>query len=558
LPAYHKLMVIGLDGGTWKVFDPLMAKGYMPFLAQLKKRSSYGILHSTIPPFTIPAWSTFVTGQNPGNHGIYSFFQHHPDDYNIDNVGEFVNSNLIGPVNLWTLLGNRGRKLIIVNVPLTYPPHKVNGVMITGMLTPPHSENFTYPAALKDQLGEYRIDLDNLRGKNGFRTHDRVDRIALISELIELMEIRKRTCLKLLDKYPYDFFMVVFTTTDRLLHYFTDLVFEDESLLSEKYSENELSELRKKLQVYLRTLDNSIKELVKRAGDSANVFVMSDHGFGRSPSRLFNVNCWLKQQHLLSEKSNGKDAFNPLTWIIRLSRSHFIRRITPGFLEKRIKSTMRGRFEELIDWSRTKAYYEPMYMNIGGITINEVGKKHHGIVAFGEKEALIRHITEELLRIEEEPGGAKVIEKVMRREELYEGESAEAFPDLILFARTAYACSNSLVETEVLRDHPQPNRPGDHRTEGMYLALGPDIRTDVRGESQKIVDLAPTFLYLQDVPLIDKFDGKVMSDLINGELLQQRRPVVESLASQPDTDGFAFNDEDDKELRERLKNLGYL
>ena len=149
---FNKLMVIGLDGGTWDAFDRFIELGYMPNLARLKERSANGVLNSTILPFTMPAWTTFFTGRNPGSHGIMSFWQQEPEGYNLDNVGEFVNSTILGPANLWSLMSRKGRKLIVINVPLTYPPQPINGVMVTGMLTPPDAENMTYPPELKHEL----------------------------------------------------------------------------------------------------------------------------------------------------------------------------------------------------------------------------------------------------------------------------------------------------------------------------------------------------------------------------------------------------------------------
>jgi len=517
LPSYHKLLVIGLDGGTWDAFDPLIDRGYLPFLADLKKHSSYGTLCSTVPPFTMPAWSTFVTGRNPGNHGVFSFFQHSLEGYNLDNVGEFVNSRVLGPANLWNLLSSNHRKLIAINVPLTYPPQKVNGIMITGMLTPPDSENYTYPDNLKDQLDDYQIDLDNIRGKDRIQVDEDMDRNAMLSRLIDLVRIRRKTCLKLFTTNPYDFAMVVFTSTDRLFHYFWDLVTDDRDLLSEKYSKNEIIELRKKLNTYLLTLDNAIKDLAETAGRDTNIILMSDHGFGSSPSCLFNVNCWLKQQNLLFERSGGQDTLNPLSWIIRLGKSRFIRSITPELLEKKFKSAIRD-----------------------------------------QKELLLKEITEELLNIEDKAHGRKIVQKVMQREQLFRGKKASVFPDLVFFAQSEYSCSNSLVETEVVRDNPQPQRPGDHRVEGMYLVNGPNFKNDIKDLSINIADLAPTILFLLDIPLLDNFDGQIMKDLIDDNLISSRRPVMKPFDVRESAQGFLFDEKEDEALRERLKNLGYL
>jgi predicted AlkP superfamily phosphohydrolase/phosphomutase len=557
LSDFHKLTVIGLDGGTWDALDRFIGRGYMPFLAELKERSSYGILNSTILPFTMPAWTTFFTGRTPGNHGIMSFWRHAPDGYNLDNVGEFVNATILGPANLWNLLSNAGRKLIVIDVPLTYPPQPINGVMITGLLTPPGAENMTYPPELKDELDDYRIDLD-IRTGDRFSPDSTMDPMTMLPDLIDLVVRRKVNALNLMKKYPHDFFMIVFTSTDRLCHFFWDLITDNDQMLSSKYSASDIAGLRDQLISYCKTLDDAIRDLVAAAGQDSNVVMMSDHGFGSSPSRLFNVNCWLRQQSLLVEKTNGQDMLNPLSWIIRFGKSKWIRSITPSSIQAKFKSKVKGNFEELIDWHRTTAYYEPLYMNIGGISINAEGIKREGIVPPNQIESTLSAITAQLLSIRDNDLGQNVIERVARREELFPGKNSQAFPDLIFFARPEYHCSNSLVEMQVVREHSTSGRPGDHRREGIFLASGPDFRAAIKNGIYDIVDIAPTFLYLLDVPLLDTFDGRIIESVLSDSLLSQRTPKVESYQDSEYDQKHSFDEAEDKALRERLKNLGYL
>ena len=68
-----KLIVLGLDGGTWNVIKPLIKQGKLPTIAKLMENGTYGDLESSTPYYTFPAWKCYSTGKNPGKLGVYSF-----------------------------------------------------------------------------------------------------------------------------------------------------------------------------------------------------------------------------------------------------------------------------------------------------------------------------------------------------------------------------------------------------------------------------------------------------------------------------------------------------
>ncbi|MEM8861175.1 MAG: alkaline phosphatase family protein, partial [Chloroflexota bacterium] len=145
-----QIAVIGLDGADWRLLQPWLDADHLPTLKKLIDQGSSGDLVSTIRPESSVAWSTFATGVNPGKHGIYGFMSQ------TDQVGKFqvANGNLIQANRFWDILGHEGKHIGLVNIPFTYPPRPVNGFMMTGMLTPNESVEFTYPAELKTELLE--------------------------------------------------------------------------------------------------------------------------------------------------------------------------------------------------------------------------------------------------------------------------------------------------------------------------------------------------------------------------------------------------------------------
>ena len=143
----RKIFIIGIDGGTWTVLTPTIEQGYMPFLKSLVETGASGILESTLPAITPAAWGSFQTGCNPGQNGAFDFAywdrKQKKDCY--------VSSNTL-QTTIWETAGKAGKRVGLVNVPMTYPPKKINGCMVTGILTPSLKSNFTYPAELKKQL----------------------------------------------------------------------------------------------------------------------------------------------------------------------------------------------------------------------------------------------------------------------------------------------------------------------------------------------------------------------------------------------------------------------
>ncbi|MCA9979030.1 MAG: alkaline phosphatase family protein, partial [Anaerolineales bacterium] len=284
-----KVLAIGLDGGTYDLLLPLVEQGIMPHMAKFLQQGSWGRLESTIPPFTGTAWSTFATGLNPGQHGILSFQKHDRFNY-YEQIVDFVDANqLHNP--FWHTLGEAGKRVVIVNVPVTYPPRPVNGMMITGMMTPKNASQFTYPRELAEQLGEYQIDVDFIHDEAGFRIYGLPPKEVMLSEIHHVTKTRTQACLRLLQTETWDFFTVVYTGTDRLSHFFWD----DLVKLLAQPTEHGRSPLQDGLITYFRDLDEGIGKLIAAAGPDAHILFMSDHGFGPSPTKRFYINVWLEQ-----------------------------------------------------------------------------------------------------------------------------------------------------------------------------------------------------------------------------------------------------------------------
>ena len=184
MKSSKKVMVIGLDGATFDLIKPWAEEGKLPTFKKLMDEGIHGNLKSTIPYATIPAWPSFATGCNPGKHSFYDFFKEKDNGYEV--TVEMLPSRAVKQPTLWKILSHHNKKVAVINVPSTYPPTKVNGYMITGMLTPPKAK-YTYPpefeAELEKKIGKYNVFFSSLSAKN-------TD--VLVSDLEETLEQRIR------------------------------------------------------------------------------------------------------------------------------------------------------------------------------------------------------------------------------------------------------------------------------------------------------------------------------------------------------------------------------
>ena len=202
----NKILIVGLDGATFRIIKPLVSEGKLPTFSNLMKNGVHGTLRSTIPPITAPAWTSFTTGKNPGKHGLFHFttFKKNSYDYSL------VNSTLIKSKTMFRLASEAGKRVISINVPITYPPEELNGIVVSGMLSP-RNATFTHPASLSQKLRHDGYIIDML-GQSFLEPKERF-------ELAKKMTAKRlEVSHRILSENNWELAMVVFVGTDRLQH----------------------------------------------------------------------------------------------------------------------------------------------------------------------------------------------------------------------------------------------------------------------------------------------------------------------------------------------------
>jgi predicted AlkP superfamily phosphohydrolase/phosphomutase len=213
--GHPQLVIIGLDSATWDLMEPWIAQGQLPNLAKLVSDGVRGQLESAIPPLTPPAWTSFMTGKNPGKHGIFYFLEPQPGTYAM----RYANAASRRSRTFFGLLSDAGIKVGTVNIPFTYPPEPLNGFQVSGMDTPSEKSAFIFPPELRQELesavGKVLFDITHL----GFMsTDDRREQV--LGEMEKVDEQWAKIGLYLLEKHPAEVMMFTFMSIDTVQHHF--------------------------------------------------------------------------------------------------------------------------------------------------------------------------------------------------------------------------------------------------------------------------------------------------------------------------------------------------
>ena len=362
-----KLLIIGIDGATFDLVLPWVEAGHLPNLGRLIGHGVHGDLASTLPPVTSPAWPTFMTGCNPGKHGVFDFIQPTGSDFSL------VNATKIKQPTIWQRLSAAGYRVGVLNVPVTYPPQPVNGFMISGILSPKGGQ-ICYPADLIDrhkaELGDYRI-APNIQFKSGIEEE-------YIEDIRELIQSHGDWALRLMEDEPVDVMMVHFIALDIMMHALW-------RFMDHAHPRYQPSPYEHAIRDAYKLVDDYIGRMLALIPDETIVMVMSDHGFGPL-QKIVNLNIYLYERGFLKLSDDA---------MTRIKVAAFRRGITPAGVyrvvervglqnlatrvSKETRNQVVGRFLsfENVDWSRTVAY---SMGHVGQIYLNVAGREPHGIV----------------------------------------------------------------------------------------------------------------------------------------------------------------------------------
>ena len=396
--------------------------GIMPNTHRLIAQSIFKKMHSSIPEVSSVAWSSLITGKNPGQHGIFGFTDLFPDSYKM----RFPNFNDLKASPFWDQWQG---KSIIINVPSTYPVRETNGVLISGFVSIDF-EKSVYPKSLIPQLKDldYRLDVDSQKAHSSMEL--------FLADLDKTLEARIKAYRYLWQTQDWQTFMLVFTGTDRLMHFLWD-AYEDKD---HKYHNLFLEHFRK--------IDQAVGEIISRSADDDLLIMHSDHGFERLQNDVY-LSYLLIQNGFLQFKQDQDIALNNICY-------------------------------------GTKAFV----LNPARIYLNLKGKFPCGTVEPADTKEVLRQL--ENLFHSLEIDGKKVIRDIYRKEQIYSGPYLENAPDMVLVGNEGFNLKAN-VKTERLVD--RGIFTGKHTQDTAFLIIKglpdkrrvPDIPavSDVKGIVEK-------------------------------------------------------------------------
>lgn len=450
----EKILIIGLDCAEPElVFNKWISD--LPNIRGLMENGVYGRLESVIPPITVPAWASMMTGKDPGELGFYGF--RNRKDYSYDGL-TFANSTSVREDTVWDILSKAGKKVILVGVPQTYPPKPVNGHMVTCFLTPSTQSQYTYPHELKkeieEHIGNYIIDVHD------FRTEDKGK---ILQNIYDMTENHFKIIRHLITGKEWDFFMFVEMGIDRIQHGFWSYFDEGHH----KFRPD--SPLVNSIKDYYKYVDAEIGKTLELIDNDTTVLVVSDHG---------------------AKKMDGGICINE--WLI-----------TEGYLKLLEYPATSTPFNKLkVDWEKTKVWSEGGYY--ARIFMNVKGREPMGTIEPSEYENVRDELILKLSAIKDE-AGENIGTKVFKPQDIYTKCNGIP-PDLIVHFGNLDWRSVGSVGSGKIHVYENDTGPDDanHAQHGIFIMKGPHINKKAeRMEGLHIMDVAPTVLNAlgEDVPL---------------------------------------------------------
>ena len=537
-------VVIGLDGAAWHLLEPLLAGGAMPRLAELRRDGAWGTLVSTVPTYTPPAWTSAVTGVNPGRHGVYGFIEGNAQDEG----RELMHSGKIKAATLWEICNAQGVRCGIYNLPLTYPPRPLDGWMVSGMLTPgygEHQRNFASWGRERDAL---ELERKILRWAPGYvldvnANYERDWRDAALAEhALASIKQRRDVLAGLLELDPTDVVFTVLEAPDRLQHVYYRYLDPGDAL----YDSPEGKSLRPALLSCFQAMDEIVGLLADYAGEKGSVIVCSDHGFTAWDVSV-HLNALLEKWGYLRLKPQA-----------RAMQTGAARRLVPlakRVLSRKLARRAKGATFSAIDWSRTRAFASPIPQQ--GIFVNLRGRERFGIVEPSALEELKDELVDRFVAVTA-PDGGPATDRVHRSEEVFTGDALEGAPDLLPVMRDhRFELDDELFHREAFTDHSKLPR-GVHHPDGIVVVKGPEAAAGNQLEAS-VMDVMPTLLYLAGLAVPENLDGSVVTAALQPGALRDR-PITTTapLSSRSREESSPYSAQEEAQIEEALKGLGYL
>jgi len=502
-----KIFTFGIDSASLDLIIPWVKEDKLPNFKRLINQGSRGLLRSTFCAYSAPAWVTFMTGKNPGQHGVYEFFK--VKDYS----AKFISFSDIEDKPFWDVLADKGKKSYVINFPFTYPCQIKKGAIVSGVQTPDGVEDFVYPQSFWQEVRQVS---PNYRHSTPVDPRSNLKRY--IEESKETIEAQLGLVVDILKDKEWDLLTYVLYDIDTLQHFLWSYI--DSSSSRYKYDQF-LSNILLK---FYQRIDSFLGEVFELLTEDTYLLILSDHGVGKL-EKNFHINNWLLKNGYLFLKDTFKVKLRKLRSFYKMKD---------------------------VDWQKTKAYS----LCTNQVFINLKGRESQGIVNPGQEyEELRQGLIKQMSEIKHPYKDKFLIDKIYNKEEVFSGQKLFALPDILFICDDFEigAPGGEKVSTLKIFSGPGPWK-GNHRLYGTFFAYGKGIKRGFEVKGARIEDVSATITALSAGVVPDDFDGKVLDSIFEDENLA--KVEIEKLSTKKEKrEEFS---QDDKVIRERLQSLGYI
>ncbi len=569
-----RALVVGLDGfdlGLVEQFGP----EHLPHIHALMARGVFAPLESVQPPATLPNWTTFLPGADPGAHGVFDFTTR--KGYRV----RFTAGTAREMPTVFKQMDQLGLRCACLSFPATWPPEELeHGIFVSGWDAPVAFEadrSFMWPPSLYDETVQ-RFGAPTFDDMDEFHA-DAPGWIDRLPAALERRVARKTDWARwLLDRQDWDVFAIYFGESDTASHY----LWAHHDPESPRRPASVSAEQRRGLLCVYEALDQAVGSLLEAAGgNEIEVTLLSDHGSGGSSDKVLYLNRLLAEHGLLRfGKQRGRSGARLKEIALRRFPPRLrerLFRMGNAWLPSRLESNVRF---GAIDMRNTVAFSDELNY-FPGIYLNMAGREPRGIVRNEEKHETILRVRAALLDTLDPWSGMPVFRDLVPREELFEGPHLDRAPDLLvdLHLDEGYSYNlmpssppprqsrvwasaapwrrsrftgpfRKLTDTEKLGKKGR-SLPGSHRSNGFMALAGPSVQTAGRLDAH-IADLTATLLCRLGLSVPPSFKGRVLWEALLDGRGVATQPLPEAGKVTPRTT------QNEGLVESRLRALGYI
>src|SRR6266487_1714734 len=499
-------VIFGVDGLTFRIISPLIERGELPNFKKLQDEGCEAIFESKYPPLTPPAWTSLSTGLRPARHGVYDYWIYADEAKKGVTRSVHVQTRRRAEKAIWNILSEYGKQVLVINIPATYPPETVNGIMVSGYLTPGTDVDFTYPAAFKEELFKIAPQYQLVPGEEYENLRLKLQVGPMVDALTRMTEQRTRLIMHMLKEKPWDFCYLAYVCADRLQHQ----LWEEAIALDPRTNE------------YYKMLDHALGLVLEQLAPGDALFIVSDHGF-KGHNSYFDINEYLNQKGLLAMDARVQAARRKAGYASTIKR--IANKVGLRQAARKIKRSLKavGMWEnagidpnspvlENIDWDKTLAYV-PSFSGVQGGYADV-------FLSPDMTDEQIADLCEDLRRQRDPKNGTLLIDEIYTTEVFGKGPYAPREPRLLLLANDSITFRMELGNTRIWEDIGKTF--GSHHKDGVLYAYGGPFKRGFKAPNAEVYDLVPTVLKAMGLPFPYTFDGHVLDELfIEGKQVEQ-------------------------------------